>query len=137
MREILFRGFHECENGTQIAVVNGVEHNGEWLEGDLVHRCGIYVFPEYGFNSYDCYKVIPETVGQFTGQKDKNGRRIFEGDFVRYGVDACLVVFENRCGNAHFGIVMGEFETWNFGFSVPADRMEVIGTVFDKEVENG
>ncbi|NCA93104.1 hypothetical protein EOM82_07710 [bacterium] len=32
-REILFRGFNECGNGTQIAVVDGVERKGEWVYG--------------------------------------------------------------------------------------------------------
>lgn len=73
MREIEFRG--KC-------VVTG-----EWLYGDLVHL-------DDGKNTFTCIyghgfgyrqgEVKSNTIGQFVGAKDVVGRRIFEGDIVRF-----------------------------------------------------
>lgn len=59
--------------------------NGKWLYGDFMHdnHQGCYIFPNDCTGLYTENKVDPDTVGEFTGMRDKHGKKVFEGDIVR------------------------------------------------------
>ena len=105
MREVLFRG-KQTDNGEWIEGAYSPFHLNFGEREEKPHI--IIISDDEDIDGLWC-EVIPETVGQYTGLTDKNGKRIFEGDIldvssdVAYGGVAVhrlgyfVVEFHNGC----------------------------------------
>lgn len=99
MREIKFRG-KRLDNNTQTGPadgwVTGFYYQG-LCEGEVRHFIA----------SYPCvWEVDPAAVGQYTGMKDKNTRKVYEGDVLTDKFESVGVVeWQNGCFVVNFGDV--------------------------------
>ena len=144
MREILFKAKRK--------------DSGEWVEGNLItnernenQKYIGYIFDERNgvIEDFDLVEVIPDTLCQYTGLTDKNGKKIWENDILRYSYDYDGSSFlkdgeeiKYRVGAVFWSEWRGSWAVCGrgnkkctnndvFKYNRNPNRTEVIGNIFD------
>ena len=127
MREILFKAKRK--------------DNGEWVEGyyrriPCMGMLEHYIMPRNPKNRMEQYAINPDTLCQYTGLTDKNGRKIWENDICnRKEKYPEIVTYNKGDWQLDYSYVWGKemhTDACNLGFYVcERNCVEVIGNIFD------
>lgn len=114
--------------------------NGEWVEGyyrriPCMGMLEHYIMPRNPKNRMEQYAIDPDTICQFTGLTDKNGKRIWENDILKANLDESypedityIKILWNECGfcvNENYSTDIWTLEKWD------AEHFQVCGNIFD------
>ena len=126
----------------------GKDYNNKWRYGDLVQEKwgkGKAIMIK---KNTTAWSVLEDTVGQFTGLKDENGKEIYEGDIIEFSYDEFIGNFDTKVAKGTIEFTNGTFliktfeiegkkvkdtdnEEWFLLYKVNTCTLKVIGNVYE------
>ena len=131
-REIFFRG-KRTDNGEWVSSGNLITFNDEgdgkqFFIPQMNEKCTCTHDEQDNIISFDSgmfYKVDPDTVGQFTGLTDKNGKKIFDGDILK-------AIAGNPVGEPIVAKVVPNLNDYELMWDIEHSyELEIIGNIHD------